>query len=94
MGFPAHHPVAVAHAMALRGGGEPDFAKILVGPYVPAFSMKAPGGNLRTPRHRFTRKGSLSRWDVDAKYQSVANHIATLPVRVFFQNKLCPTPVI
>ena len=35
--------------------------------------MKAPGGILRTPRHRFTREGSLSRWDVDAKYHSVAN---------------------
>ena len=56
--------------------------------------MKAPGGILRTPRHRFTREGSLSRWDVDAKYHSVANHIETLPVRVFFQNKLRPTPVI
>ena len=56
--------------------------------------MKAPGGILRTPRHRFTREGSLSRWDVDAKYHGVANQIATLPVRVFFKNKLRPTPVI
>ncbi len=50
--------------------------------------MKAPGGILRTPRHRLTREESLSRWDADAKYHGVANHVRPS------QNKLRPAPVI
>ena len=46
--------------------------------------MKAPGGILRTPRHRLTREESLSRWDADAKYHGVANHVRPS------QNKLRP----
>ena len=45
--------------------------------------MKAPGGILRTPRHRFTREGSLSRWDVDAKYHGVANQIESKIVPLY-----------
>ena len=85
--------VLVFRARASEGGGarHAKFSSLRVRWL---FGVKAPGGILRTPRHRFTREGSLSRWDVDAKYHGVANQIATPPSSGFVQNKPRPTPVI
>ena len=77
-----------------KGGGSQTCPKFLSLRGRWLFGVKAPGGILRTPRHRFTREGSLSRWDVDAKYHGVANQIATPPSSGFVQNKPRPTPVI
>ena len=81
---PGLQVVLVFRARASEGGGS-QTCQIFIAPCEVAFWCEGTqGGILRTPRHRFTREGSLSRWDVDAKYHSVANHIETLPVRVFF----------